>query len=71
MGTISKNFNYHEFEASETAHALRIDNTIRSFEVRDAIKALVDNVLQPLRDKARKSPLDRLFLPPAPTTCSD
>ena len=54
MGTISKNFSYHEFEVSETAHALRIDNTIKSFEVRDAIKALVDNVLQPLRDKARK-----------------
>ena len=53
MGTISKNFNYHEFEASETAHALRIDNTIKSVEVRDAIKGLVDFVLLRLRDKAR------------------
>ena len=55
MGTISRNFSYHEFEASETAHAYRIDNTIRIYEVRDAVKALVDNVLQPLRDKARKA----------------
>ena len=55
MGTISKNFSYHEFEVSETAHALRIENTIKSFEVRDAVKALVDNVLQPLRDKAGKA----------------
>ena len=54
MGTISKNFSYHEFEVSETAHTYRIDNTIKSFEVRDAIKALVDNVLQPLRDKAKR-----------------
>ena len=54
MGTISKNFSYHEFEVSETAHSFRIDNTIKAFEVRDAVKALVDNVLQPLRDKAKK-----------------
>lgn len=50
MGTISKNFSYAEFEASDTARLRGINNTITSFEVRDAIKALVENVLQPLRD---------------------
>lgn len=49
MGTISENFSYSEFEESETAKAYHIDNHITSFEVRDAVKALVDNVLQPLR----------------------
>lgn len=50
MGTISKNFSYAEFEASDTAAACGIDNHITSFVVRGAIKALVDEVLQPLRD---------------------
>lgn len=50
MGTISKNFSYREFEASETAKARGIVNVISSFEVRDAIRALTLNVLQPLRD---------------------
>lgn len=50
MGTISKNFSYHEFEASDTAYKKGICNVITSFEVRDAVKALVDTVLQPLRD---------------------
>lgn len=50
MGTISKNFSYREFEASTTATEMGICNTITSFEVRDSIKALVLNVLQPLRD---------------------
>lgn len=50
MGTISKNFNFFEFEESETARKRRINNVITSKEVRDSIKALVENVLQPLRD---------------------
>ena len=50
MGTISKNFSYREFEASDKADKKGICNVITSFEVRDAIKALVDKVLQPLRD---------------------
>lgn len=50
MGTVSRSFSYHEFEASETAKDYRITNVITTAEVRDSIKALVDNVLQPLRD---------------------
>lgn len=52
MGTISKNFSYKEFEQSATADKKGICNVVRSFAVRDAIKSLVDNVLQPLRDIA-------------------
>lgn len=49
MGTISKNFSYHEFE--ETDHQeLKYKNMISSVEVRNSLKALVDTVLQPLRD---------------------
>lgn len=50
MGTITKDFSYYEFEKSETADAKGITNVITTFEVRDAIKALVLTVLQPLRD---------------------
>ena len=50
MGTISKDFSYREFEASDKADEKGICNVITTFEVRDAIKALVDTVLQPLRD---------------------
>ncbi len=50
MGTISKDFSYREFESSETAERKGFCNVITSFEVRDAIKELVDTVLQPLRD---------------------
>ena len=50
MGTISKNFSYHEFEYSKKAEEKGICNVIRTFEVRDAVKALVETVLQPLRD---------------------
>lgn len=50
MGTISKDFSYREFEESETARKRRINNVITSTDVRDGIKALVENVLQPLRD---------------------
>lgn len=54
MGTISKNFSYHEFEHSDIAKEYRITNAITSVEVRDAIKSLVDNLLQPLRDAVKK-----------------
>lgn len=50
MGTISKDFSYREFERSEVADAKRICNVITSFDVRDSIQALTENVLQPLRD---------------------
>ena len=50
MGTISKDFSYKEFEASAVADRKHICNTIVSFDVRDSIKALVDEVLQALRD---------------------
>lgn len=50
MGTISRNFSYREFEASDTADRKHILNAITSFEVRDSIQALVNDVLQPLRD---------------------
>ena len=46
---ISKNFKYSEFEDSEKAKECGIDNTIPE-ELKPRIKALVDNVLQPLRD---------------------
>lgn len=52
MGTISKDFSFSEFERSKIAEKKGICNVVRSFAVRDAIKSLVDNVLQPLRDIA-------------------
>lgn len=51
MGTISKNFSFSEFEASDTAKSLHIINAITDWDVRDNIIALVKNVLQPLRDE--------------------
>ena len=50
MGTISKNFSFSEFEESDLARKLHIQNVITTTEVRDSVKALVLNVLQPLRD---------------------
>lgn len=50
MGTISKDFSYKEFEASPTAARKGICNVITSFAVRDAVKELVETVLQPLRN---------------------
>lgn len=50
MGDLSKNFSLREFEKSDTASMLGIDNTIKSKDVKDNIKELVDNILQPLRD---------------------
>lgn len=52
MGTVSKDFSYREFEDSATADRKGICNAITSFTVRDAVKELVETVLQPLRDKA-------------------
>lgn len=49
MGTISKNFSYREFEETDQP-GLQTDNIIRTTEVRDAVKELVLQVLQPLRD---------------------
>lgn len=51
MGDLSRNFSLREFEHSDTALRLGIDNTIKSKEVKDNLKSLVDNILQPLRDK--------------------
>lgn len=50
MGTISRNFSFSEFEKSDMAKAYRIQNVITDWDVRDNIIALVENVLQPLRD---------------------
>lgn len=50
MGTITDNFSYREFEASDVAQKKHICNAITTVEVRDSVKALVENVLQPLRD---------------------
>ena len=47
---ISKHFTWAEFTKSDTAKRLHINNAITSWEVRDNIKALVENILQPLRD---------------------
>lgn len=50
MGDISKNFSYKEFEKSDTAISLGIDNKIKEGLIKDNIKELVLNILQPLRD---------------------
>lgn len=50
MAKVSKNFEWSEFEKSDIAKAHHINNAITDWDVRDNIKALVDNVLQPLRD---------------------
>lgn len=49
MGNISKDFSFSDFSRSEAAAAAKIENTIPA-AVRPAIVALVENVLQPLRD---------------------
>ena len=48
--TLSRNFSYSEFTKSDTAARLHIQNEIVDWDVRDNIKALVEDVLQPLRD---------------------
>lgn len=47
---ISKNFTWSEFTKSDVATRYRIMNAITDWDVRDNIIALVENVLQPLRD---------------------
>lgn len=49
MGTVSKNFDFKELEKTDVP-GMQVKNTIASVEVRDNIKALVDTVIQPLRD---------------------
>ena len=49
MRQLSKNFSLEEFEKSDTANAKGIDNRV-PVELIGNIQALVDNVLQPLRD---------------------
>ena len=50
MGTISKDFSFVEFTKSETAKRLHINNEVCDWDVRDNIIALVNELLQPLRD---------------------
>ena len=50
MGTISTNFSYREFEKSNIADRKGYCNVITTARVRDAVRALVLDVLQPLRD---------------------
>ena len=52
---ISKNFAFEEFTASDTAKKKGILNHITEWEVRDNIIALVEDVLQPLRDAWEKA----------------
>ena len=47
---ISKNFTWKEFTKSDVATRYHITNAITSWLIRDNIIALVENVLQPLRD---------------------
>lgn len=47
---ISKHFNYEEFEFSQKANELGIDNHIPSDKIRFAIRILVLNLLEPLRE---------------------
>lgn len=47
---ISKSFRFSEFTKSDTATRFHINNAITDWDVRDNIIALVENVLQPLRD---------------------
>lgn len=51
MGDISRNFSYSEFEKSEAAFRLGINNKIKDGFIKDNVKALVECILQPLRDK--------------------
>lgn len=47
---LSQHFKLQEFEQSDKAKELGINNAIDSQEIKDAIKSLVESVLQPLRD---------------------
>lgn len=47
---ISKNFTFEEFTKSDVAKRYHINNAVTDWAVRDNIIALVENILQPLRD---------------------
>ena len=47
---ISRHFSFEEFTKSDTASRYHINNAITDWEVRDNIVALVENVLEPLRE---------------------
>ena len=47
---VSKHFKFSEFSKSDTANRHHINTAITDWEVRDNIIALVDNVLEPLRE---------------------
>lgn len=47
---LSRNFKWSEFTKSDAARRLHIINEITDWDVRDNIKALVENLLQPLRN---------------------
>ena len=47
---LSQHFTLQEFEQSDKAKELNINNAIESQEIKDALQSLVDSVLQPLRD---------------------
>ena len=49
-GKISTSFSWSEFTKSDTAFRLHINNAITDWDVRDNIIALVQDILQPLRD---------------------
>jgi uncharacterized protein YcbK (DUF882 family) len=51
---ISNHFKYEEFERSHKAKKLGIDNRIPSDKIRYAIRILVLNLLQPLRDQLQR-----------------
>ena len=50
MGDISRNFSFSEFVRSDKASENGLANAIPSSVVADAIRALVETVLQPLRE---------------------
>ena len=47
---ISRHFSFEEFTKSDTANRYHINNAITDWDVRDNIVALVENVLEPLRE---------------------
>lgn len=50
MNNLTKNFSYEEFTESYAAISKGIDNSLPNLTVRNAIKELTENILQPLRD---------------------
>lgn len=50
MSDLTKNFSYEEFTESNTAKSRGIDNSLPNQTVKNAVKELAENILQPLRD---------------------